>query len=485
MPLRALAVATLLVAICPSSPAAGDSPEWQRLPKPPLRPFTPQQPIRFVLQNGMTVLLQRDTELPLVRGHARIRGGSRDEPAEKAGLVDLFGDTWRTGGTKARTGDALDDFLEARAASVETSGGVDSTTISFDCLKENLDDVFKIFAELIRDPAFREDKLSLAKDELNTGIARRNDNAAQIASREARKLGYGEGSPYARQPEYATVARVTRDDLVSWHARYVHPNNVILGISGDFEPTAMEASVRRAFASWVKGAPAERPKIPFRDPRPGVYFVAKNDVNQTNIRMVHLGTTRDNPDYYAIEVLNQIFGGGFSSRLVSNVRSKKGLAYGVGGGVGTGFDAPGLFQCALGTKSETTAAAIDALYEEIENLKKVPFTEEELRRGKDEILNSFIFRFDSRDKVLGEKMLYEFYGYPPDFMERYRAGVEKVTTADVARVAQKYVRRQALALLVVGKAADFDRPLSTFGPVTTIDVTIPGGEPEEAPPGQQ
>jgi zinc protease len=453
--------------------ASSQATDWKQIPKPPLRAFAPQQPQRIVLSNGLVVLLQRDDELPLVHGVARIRGGSREEPAEKAGLVSLYGEAWRTGGTKTRTGDELDDFLEARAASVETSGGMDSTTISFDCLKANLDEVFGIFVELLREPEFREDKIPLAKDELNTGIARRNDNPAGIAAREARKLAYGAESPYARQAEYATVAAVGRADLVGWHERFVHPNNVILGISGDFDTRAMEARLRRTFGSWPKGPAAQRLEAEFKDPKPGVYFVAKDDVNQSNVRFVHLGTTRHNPDYYAIEVMNEVFGGGFSARLFSSIRSKKGLAYSVGGGVGTGFDVPGIFQVGLGTKSETTAAAIDAVYEEIDNLHKVPATDDELRRAKDSILNSFIFRFDSRDKVLGEKMLYEFYGYPADFLERYRAGIEKVTADDVARAARKYVRREAVAVLVVGKAADFDRPLSSFGPVTTIDVTIP------------
>jgi zinc protease len=473
--MRSVASVALAAGLALVAPAVvhGQATDWRQIPTPPLRAFQPQEPLRVVLPNGMVVLLQRDPELPLVRGHARIRGGSRDEPAAKVGLVSLYGETWRTGGTKTRDGDALDDFLEARAATVETSGGLDSTSISFDCLKGNLDEVFGVFVELLRDPAFREDKLVLAKDEINTGIARRNDNAAGIASREARKLAYGADSPYARQPEYATVAAVGRADLVAWHQRFVHPNDIILGISGDFDPKAMEARVRKAFGDWPKGPAPEKAKVDLKNPTPGIYLIAKDDVNQSNIRMVHLGTTRDNPDYYAIEVLNEVFGGGFSSRLFTNIRSKKGLAYGVGGGVGTGFDAPGIFQVGMGTKSETTAAAIEALFEEIDNLHKTPPTAEELERAKASILNSFVFRFDSRDKVLGERMLYEFYGYPADFLEKYRAGIEKVTTDDVARAARKYVHREALAVLVVGNPAGFDRPLSTFGPVTNIDVAIP------------
>jgi hypothetical protein len=191
--------------------------------------------------------------------------------------------------------------------------------------------------------------------------------------------------------------------------------------------------------------------------------------------MVHAGIRRDNPDYFAVEMMNEVFGGGSSARLFSNIRSKKGLAYSVGGGVGANFDHPGLFQLSMGTKSGSTAAAIDALYEEIDNLLKTPATADELTRAKDAILNSFVFRFDTKQEVMAERMLYEFYGYPPDFLERYRGGIEKVTADDVARVARAHVHRDKLALLVVGKAQDFDRPLAGFGTVATLDIAIPEG----------
>jgi zinc protease len=475
--------AALGAAVAAAATAGAQSTDWRQIPRPPLKTFTPQQPQRIVLPNGMIVLLQEDHELPLVSGSARIRGGSRDEPGEKAGLAAIYGEVWRTGGTKTRTGDELDDFLEARAATVETDGGLDSTVVSFDCLKDDFDAVFAVFNEVLRQPMFREEKIALAKNQLNTVIARRNDEPIGIASREARRLAYGPDSPYARNIEYATVAAVTRDDLLAWHRQYVHPNNIVVGIVGDFDGKTVEAVLRRSLAGWPKGPAAKKAEAAVVQPKPGVYFIEKGDVNQTNIRIVHEGIIRNNPDYHALEVMNEVFGGGFSARLFSNIRSKKGLAYSVGGGVGSNFDYPGLFQLSMATKSESTAAAIDALYEEIDSLLKTPVTTEELARAKEAILNSFIFRFDSKQKVLNEKLLYEFYRYPLDFLERYRPAIEKVTAADVERVARKYVHRDKVALLVVGKSADFDRPLSKFGPVQTIDITIPPRAGDAAKPG--
>lgn len=477
-------LAGLVLGLMPTLFGQADQATWQKIQIPKLPPFHPQEPKRIELPNGLVVFLQEDHELPTIDGIARIRGGSRSEPAAKVGLVSLYGEVWRTGGTKTQTGDQLDDYLEVRAAKVETDGNADSTTISLSCLKEDFDDVFKAFTELLRAPEFREDKLDLAKREAFDGISRRNDEISDIAHREAAKLAYGAQNPYARVPEYATVSAITRQDLLDWHHIYVHPNNIILGITGDFDSAQMEARLRKTFGDWPKGPAAKAPEIHFEPAKPGYYLIKKEDVNQSNIHMVALGTTRNNPDYYAIEVFNEVFGGGFSSRLIQSIRTAQGLAYGVGGGIGTHFDHPGILQLAMGTKSVTTIKAIQSLFAEIDNLSAKPVSDEEIARAKDTILNNFVFNFDAPDKVLRERMAYEYYGYPADFLERYRAGIEKVTTADVARVILKYLHKDQLAVLVAGNTAEFDKPLSSLGSVTDVDITIPPppGEKAEAAP---
>lgn len=480
-----LSIVVLLSSVVPQ--AAAQAADWQQITIPPLPAFHPQQPKRFELPNGMVVFLQEDHELPIIDGTARIRGGSRSEPASKVGMLDIYGEVWRTGGTKTQTGDQLDDYLEVRAAKVETGNTVDSTTIAWSCLKEDFDDVFKAFNDVLREPEFRADKLDLAQKEMYDSISRRNDDVGALAARESVKLAYGANNPYARQPEYATVAAVTRQDLVDWHHAHVHPNNIILGIVGDFDSVAMEAKLRQAFGDWPKGpAVNKEEKIEFQPAKPGYYLVAKEDVNQSSIRMTELGIRRDNPDYYAAQVFNEAFGGGFSSRLFKSIRTAQGLAYGVGAGIGAAFDHPGIVRVSMSTKSATTVESIQALYKEIDGLQQNPISDDEIKRAKDSILNSFVFNFDSPEKVLHERMAYEFYGYPPDYLERYRAGIEKVGKADVARAATKYLHKDRLAVLVVGNTADFDKPLDSLGPVTKIDVSIPPppaekGEKEEAP----
>jgi zinc protease len=466
--------AALLVAALSSSvtPAWAQT-SWKQIPIPKLPAFKPVEPKRIVLPNGMVIFLQEDHELPLIDGTARIRGGEIDVPANKTGLMDIYGEVWRTGGTKTQTGDQLDDFLEQRAAKVETGGAEDSTSIGWSCLKEDFGDVFKAFVDLLRNPEFRADKIEIAQKGAYDGISRRNDDATEIAQREAAKLVYGANSPYTREPEYATIVAVTRQDLVDWHSRTVHPNNIILGVVGDFDSAKMEARLREAFASWPKGSAVPDLEIKPDPAKPAYYLVEKTDVNQSQIQMLALGIKRSNPDYYPISVFNEAFGGGFSSRLFSDIRTTKGLAYAVGGGVGSSWDHDGMLRLMVRTKSTTTFESIQALDEEIASLATNPINDEEIGRAKDSILNSFVFRFDTPEKVLHEKMAYEFYHYPLDFLEKYQEGIEKVTKADVARVAAKYLHRDQMAVLVVGNPAEFDKAPAALGPAHKIDITIP------------
>jgi zinc protease len=453
-------------------PAATAQP-WKKIAIPPLHAFKPAQPRRIELSNGLVIFLQEDHELPFINGTILIRGGSRDEPDAKVSLVSIYGETWRTSGTATVDGDKLDDQLEAKAASIETAGGTASTSMTWSSLKGDFDTVFASTMDLLLHPTFKADKLQLAKGQVETGIARRNDDPGGISTREAIKLVYGAHNPYARRPEYATVDAITLDDLKAWHDKTVVPSNIIVGVSGDFDSAAMEAKLRAAFEPLPRGEKFESAKITFTDPKQSVNFVEKADVNQSNVVIVGLGTERSNPDYYALSVMNEIFSGGFGSRVVQNVRTKLGLAYSVSGSFSAAYDHPGIFYVLAATKSDSTVAATQAMLAEIERLKTAPPTPAELSKAKDQVLNSFIFHYDSPDKTLSEQVTLAFYGYPSDTLEKYKAGIEKVTAADVTRVANKYIDVSKLAIIAVGNEAEIKPPLSTLGKVTNVDITIP------------
>ncbi len=375
----------------PATPVA----PWKSIPIPPLHEFKPTEPTLITLPNGVQVFLEEDHELPFTQGFIRIRGGSRDEPADKVGLVSLYGETWRTSGTAAHPGDALDDQLAARAASIETGGGQAATSISWSSFSKDFDSVFSIALDLLEHPAFDENKLELAKQSMESSILRRNDDAASIAGREAVQIACGKNNPYGRQSQLGTVSAVTLDDLKAWHAKTFAGANLIIGVIGDFDSKEMEAKLRAAFSEIPQGTKLVSAKVDFAEPTPGIYFADKSDVDQSNVYMVGLGTEERNPDFFALSVMNEIFSGGFGSRVIQNVRTRLGLAYDVGGSFGAAYDHPGLFAVELGTKSSSTVAATRATLDEVARLRTDPPTTEELRKAKDDLLNAFIFRYDT------------------------------------------------------------------------------------------
>ena len=429
---------------------------------------------QVTLANGMRLFLLEDHELPLINLSVRIRTGSLYEPAEKIGLASITGEVMRTGGTATMTGDEMDEELEAIAASVETGIGLNSGSASMSVLKRDLDKGLSILADVLMNPAFREDKIQLAKMQAGSSIARRNDSVGAVAGREFDKLIYGPESVYARHEEYATIGSITRDNLVGFHRKYFGPNNAMLAVWGDFDTKQMKGKIEQAFEKWEK-VDVDLPKVPKvrYEFRKTVNVVRKDDVNQSNVYLGHIGGLRSDPDYFALIVMNRILGGGFTGRLFKNVRSREGLAYSVFGAYSANYDYPGEFYVGCQTKSESTVYAIRAMLREVEKMKESEVTNEELALAKDSFLNSFVFNFDTRGEVVNRLMTYEYYGYPADFLLQIKENVEQVSKADVLRVAKKHLQPDKVQILAVGRPQDFGEPMSSLGPVSEIDITIP------------
>lgn len=451
-----------------------ERPEDIRYPPLPVREVP--QPERVELSNGSIVYLFEDHDLPLVNVLVRIRMGRRHDPPDRVGLANLTTTVMRTGGASARSGAEVDEYLEDRAANLFTSVGLSVGTAQLSVLSEHVAEVLPVLADVLRRPRFEEDRLREAKVQEKSNIARRNDSPFGIASREFQKLVYGKDSPYARHTEHATIDAITRDDLVALHARIFHPNHIMIGVVGDFERAEMLRLIEQHFGDWERAEVTLEEDFPITpaDPRK-VYYIEKTDITQTNFRVGHLGTTVDDPDYFAVEVMNKIFGQGFASRLFNVIRSEKGLAYAIRGGVGATYAYPGVFQVWGETKLESTTEALKAILKEIERMKEGTVTEDELDYAKQSYLNSFIFNFDTPQEVVSRQMLYEYYGYPSDFLQKFRERIEAVTRADVRRVARRLLVPDQLIILAVGDESKFDAPLSWFGEIVGIDISIPGG----------
>ncbi len=441
---------------------------------PPLAELVIPEPERVVLENGMVVLLMEDHELPLISVSAYIKTGARLEPREKSGLASLTGTVLRTGGTIKQTGDELDEFLEGKAAMIETGIGGSSGSASMSCLTEDFPAVLEVYGDILRTPAFDQEKLNIAKNQMMAGISRQNDDPGGIVSREYKKLVFGDASPYTWVPTYASILSITRKDVVDWHAKYVHPNRIILGLVGDFEKDTALELLNKVFGDWKKGPDVDDPKAFIQEHVPaGMFYVEKNDMTQAKIAMGHLGIRRDHPDYYSLVIVNQILSGSFGARLFSNIRSKQGLAYDVHGGVGLQWDHPGMAILSMSTKTQTTGKGIDALIAESRKMVSDPPTNEEVANAKESILNSFVFSVDSPSKVLGKYLTYEYYGYPSTWLQKFRHGIEQVTVAQVRQAAERHLRPQDFAILVVGPRDGTKSSLAKYENIQELDIRIP------------
>ncbi|MRR34369.1 insulinase family protein [bacterium] len=446
---------------------AANLPDPRKMAFPPLA-FQVPGAERVVLDNGMVLYLLEDHELPLVTIQAYIGTGSVYEPAEKTGLAGLAGAVLRSGGTAAVSPEALDDELEFMASSIDAAIGQDAGTASLSSLKKNLDRTLELFSQVMIAPAFREDRVTQARNRLIEAIRRENDDPKEVADRELNKAIYRD-HPLGRYPTIASVSAITRDDLVAFHRRYFVPNNVILAVSGDFDRKELLGKLAKAFGGWKKGEVA-LPAVPAprRVAMPAVLLV-KKDLDQTVIRMGHLGIDKSNPDLYAIYVMNSILGGnGFSSRLMAVIRSQEGLAYNVDSSFQAGRRFPGTFEAETETKPGSSARAIGLMREIISGMTRQPVSDAELSLAKESIINSFIFGFTTTASVVNQQARLEYYGYPKGYLENFRRNISLVTREDVLRVAKKYLHPEAMTLVVVGDEKRFDKPLSTFGEVREI-----------------
>ena len=441
--------------------------------------FTPPTPERVVLENGMVVYLLEDHELPLVTVTATMKTGAWLDPADKIGLAGIAGVTMRTGGTQRMGAEALDQELEQLAATVSVGIGTESGSAMLDVLAKDLPRGLRLFADVLTAPAFDPARVELAKLQTIEGIRRRQDQPQSIAGREFAKLLYGPEHPYARESTVESVSKITRDDLAAFHAKTVHPNGIILGVTGDFEKAAMLAMLKETFGAWKKGdVPAiVLPPVVTDEARADktiVRFVGKG-TSQTHLRTGHLSIKENDPDYPAMVLLNDILGGSsFRSRLFNDVRTKRGLAYSVGSSFRAGVRERGVWAMRAETKVESTREAIGRLVANMEQLREQPVTDAELAEAKEAFVNSFVFSFASPSAIVGRLIGLEYDGLPKDFLQQLRDRVVQVTKEDLFAAARKHLHPERLRILAVGPPTALVPLLSGFGETKEIKL-LPEG----------
>ncbi len=486
MNIRRQTVTTACAALFLATPAAiaDIPPHPDEIEFPPLE-FDPPDAAdyRHTLETSagsVPVYLAPSHEFPLISVVFTFKGGDDLDPPDRIGLAGAMAAMMRRGGTTTVPAEQMDEELDFLAAVAGASARGVTTTASLNSLAANFDESFALFMDMLRRPGWDRQRLEIYKEEQLERMKQRNDRPGSILSREWGFLVYGPDHFEGAMATASSIGSIRERDLAWMHGRIIHPGNLIIAATGDFEPDEMLRTLEQALAGWAPGEPVPDPPSPRATLAPGLYHV-EMDLPQGRVNIGIRGIERDDPDYFPMVVMNRILGGGgFTSRIVSRVRSDEGLAYNAGSRMVPRVHYPGEFRATFQSKNRTVALAAKLILEEIETIRNEPVTVDELATARAALIETFPQRFESKDGMLRVFVNDEMTDRDPDYWKQYRDMVKAVTAEDVTRVARKYLRPDEMAILVVGPweeiaPGDLDgrASMSELGTVTHLPMRDP------------
>ncbi|MEJ2719896.1 MAG: pitrilysin family protein [bacterium] len=447
--------------------------------------YTPPKPgdYRHSLKCGAAVYVAENTEVPTFDLTIFVRTGSMYEPVEKAGLADMTGYLMRNGGVEGMTAKELDERIAYLAGEISVDIGGSRGRAHLFCLSKDIDEGLELFGKVLRTPTFDQDALDRYRKDVLSELEQRNASTADIENREWQFLMYGDHpctNPYRRTEQ--SVNGITREDLAAFHKEYFFPKNFVVAVSGDFKTKDIIDKLNKLFAGWpdheltLAAIPEQVP-----DPKPGVYMIAKEDVNQSRIRLGHIGVRRDIPDQYALVVMNDILGGGgFTSRIVRRVRSDEGLAYSAGSVFERPVQYPGTFRAWFQTKHATAAFGTRLIVDEINRIRTEKCDAEVIENSKASFVSDVVNPFSSKNNIVNTFADDQYTGRPDTYWQEYTKNIEAVTPDDVLAVAKKYLHPDKLVFLIVGDPVAVEQgsdkhedQISDFGEVTILPMRDP------------
>jgi zinc protease len=425
----------------------------KNLPRPGVNPnFTLPAIEKQKLSNGLEVWLVRQSELPIVSMNMVFKSGGTVDPTGKTGLASMTAGLLNSG-TRNRSAVEISNQLQDIGASLGTGSGWDSANVSMQSLTNNLDKALDIYSDVILNPTFPESELEQTRRRALVGLMQRKDNPNAIASVVYNQLLYGKNHPYGNVlgGNEASIKSIKQSDLMNFYQTYYRPNNAVLLVVGDTTMSAIKPKIESAFANWK---PAQVPTMRIPDAaafdRPGIYVVDKPGAAQSVITIGQVGVSRDNPDFYALQVMNSILGGGGSARLFMNLREDKGYTYGAYSGFSFRRGA-GPFTASADVQTAVTKESIIEFMKELNGIRgAIPVTPEEFEANKKSLILGFPSNFETNGQIAGQLGNLVTYNLPDSYFNDYITKVNAVTVADVNRVANKYLTPDKMAILVVG-----------------------------------
>ena len=497
--LAALALAATVVSpLAPVGRAADIAARPEQLTFPPLT-FNPPRAAddRVTLGNGIVAYLVPDRELPLVTVNVLMRIGPDLDPQGKEGLAGTMVNLLTRGGTSTRTAAQVEDRVASLGAQLESQMGAggpgffgggppigaSESRVTLNLLSKDTDEGLGLLVDCLKNPAFQEDRFTLRRDQTLQSMKQRNDESAQIEDREFGFLMRGENHWSNRYTTEASVKSITRDDLAAFHKRYVGPKNFILAVSGDFDRATMVKQLEKAFAKWPTTGERPGPPAAPTSAASNGWFMVDKAVNQGRVSVGIRSIQRDDPDFYAMRVMNDILGGGgFTSRLVNRIRSDEGLAYQVNTSLGEGVYYPEPFRLIFQSKVRSVPYALQIAQAEMAKMRDSLVTKDELETSKNGFVEAFPARFTTASAIAGQLAVDELTGrYPkhPNYWAEYRDHVRAVTVQDVQRVARRLLDPEKMMVLMVGdtKEITIGDPKHEGAKIATMA----GGEPKHLP----
>lgn len=452
-----------------SAPETGGPDRSAPPPRGPLRPFRFPPTHRRSLSNGLQVLVAEVREFPVVSLGVSIPASGTDEAPELAGVASLTADLLDAGAA-GRSGLEIAAELEGLGVLEDTGASWDATYVGFTALRTRVQPAARVLADLVRRPDFPLAEVDRVRGQRLASVAQRRADPGLLANEAALRFVYAPGSPYARalSGTARSLEALTREDVRRFHAARYLPAGSTLLAAGDLSADEAVEIAEACFGDWA-GAPdpSREPEVRARDDAPRVVLVDRPGSVQTELRVGQVGVARTHPDFYPLTVMNQILGGGFSSRLNLSLRERYGYTYGLHSTFAM-RRRPGPFLVSTAVQPESAAASVREIFREVGRIREAPVSAEELDDVRSYLAGVFPLRLETTVGVAARLSSIAVYGLPDDYFDRYRENVLAVTAGDVLRVAREHLDPELMVATVVGDASQLRTALEEFGEVRVV-----------------
>lgn len=416
------------------------------------------------LSNGLNLWIVKKNALPIVSMILQLNSGSILDAADKSGVASMTASMINKG-TKTRSALEIANGLQSIGASVDAGVSWDSSGVWMQSLTKTLDKALEIFADEVVNPSFPATEFESLRGRTLNGFQQGKSSNTAVASLVYDKVLYG-SQPYGNQlsGDEKSVSAMTRDDLVNFHNTYYRPNNATIIVVGDVESNLIKAKLEKAFSGWKPGdVAAAKSDSQTMAAKPGIYFVDKPGAAQSSVSIGQVGLERSNPDFYAVQVMNAILGGGSTGRLNMNLREDKGYTYGAGSRFAFRRSA-GPFTASSEIQTVSTKEALQEFMKELVGIRgAIPVTSSELEVNKQALIRSFPSGFETVGQISGQLSNQVVYGLPDSYFNDYISKINAVTQADVNRVANKYLDPSKMAIVIVGDRKVVEPGLKELG----------------------